>query len=158
LELRIWEYAVRSIASPISCTMASRRCVRTETVTGSLMASRVSSPAARRRAGLSRDQGLSGDQERWCRARSAGRRRWRRSGAGRPRRGGQRDQNLELLQVERLGDVGENAGLERARRALVVLVAGQHQHWRLKAAPADLGEELEARHLRHVQVEQDQVE
>src|SRR4029453_14257358 len=37
LELRICEYAVRSIASPISCTMASKRCVSTDTVMGSIM-------------------------------------------------------------------------------------------------------------------------
>src|SRR2546423_1389754 len=37
LELRICEYAVRSIASPISSTMAAKRCVRTEMVTGSSM-------------------------------------------------------------------------------------------------------------------------
>src|SRR6266850_481048 len=37
LELRIWEYAVRSIASPISSTMAEKRWVRTEIVTGSSM-------------------------------------------------------------------------------------------------------------------------
>src|SRR6266478_1685819 len=37
LELRICEYAVRSIASPISSTMAEKRCVRTEMVTGSSM-------------------------------------------------------------------------------------------------------------------------
>src|SRR5438034_8632421 len=36
LELRIWEYAVRSMASPISWTIASRRCVSTDTVTGSV--------------------------------------------------------------------------------------------------------------------------
>ena len=35
LELRIWEYDVRSIASPISSTMACSRCCTTETVTGS---------------------------------------------------------------------------------------------------------------------------
>src|SRR5947207_11407003 len=38
LELRICEYAVRSIASPISCTMDSKRWVRTLTVIGSAMA------------------------------------------------------------------------------------------------------------------------
>src|SRR5207244_9153040 len=37
LELRICEYAVRSIASPISSTMAEKRCVRTEMVSGSSM-------------------------------------------------------------------------------------------------------------------------
>src|SRR2546430_8848884 len=37
LELRICEYAVRSIASPISSTMAEKRWVRTEMVTGSSM-------------------------------------------------------------------------------------------------------------------------
>src|SRR6267378_2640761 len=37
LELRICEYAVRSIASPISSTMAEKRCVRTEMVTGTSM-------------------------------------------------------------------------------------------------------------------------
>src|SRR5437867_1248624 len=36
LELRICEYAVRSMASPISWTIASRRCVSTDTVTGSV--------------------------------------------------------------------------------------------------------------------------
>src|SRR5439155_661248 len=41
LEFRICEYAVRSIASPISCTIASKRWVRTETVTGSSMARQV---------------------------------------------------------------------------------------------------------------------
>src|SRR5580704_4327634 len=35
LELRICEYEVRSIASPISSTIASRRCWMTETMTGS---------------------------------------------------------------------------------------------------------------------------
>src|SRR5262245_15413426 len=35
LELRICEYEVRSIASPISCTIASSRCWMTETVIGS---------------------------------------------------------------------------------------------------------------------------
>src|SRR6266571_6933660 len=35
LEFRICEYAVRSIASPISWTIASKRCCRTETVIGS---------------------------------------------------------------------------------------------------------------------------
>src|SRR5882724_1109772 len=35
LELRICEYEVRSIASPISSTMARRRCWTTETVIGS---------------------------------------------------------------------------------------------------------------------------
>src|SRR5512145_636587 len=39
LEFRICEYAVRSIASPISWTMASRRWVRTDTVMGSIMGS-----------------------------------------------------------------------------------------------------------------------
>src|SRR3989475_9889093 len=37
LELRICEYAVRSIASPISSTMAEKRWVRAEMVTGSSM-------------------------------------------------------------------------------------------------------------------------
>src|SRR2546428_12494890 len=37
LEFRICEYAVRSIASPISSTMAEKRWVRTEMVTGSSM-------------------------------------------------------------------------------------------------------------------------
>src|ERR671936_2565805 len=37
LELRICEYAVRSIASPISSTIAENRWVRTEIVTGSSM-------------------------------------------------------------------------------------------------------------------------
>src|SRR2546422_11616342 len=37
LELRICEYAVRSIASPISSTMAEKRWVRTEMVVGSSM-------------------------------------------------------------------------------------------------------------------------
>src|SRR5437773_2396405 len=38
LEFRICEYAVRSMASPISCTMDSKRWVRTLTVIGSAMA------------------------------------------------------------------------------------------------------------------------
>src|SRR3984957_18336172 len=42
LELRICEYEVRSIASPISSTMACSRCCTTETVTGSTSATLVS--------------------------------------------------------------------------------------------------------------------
>jgi hypothetical protein len=42
LELRICEYAVRSIASPISSTMAEKRWVSTDTVMGSIMASHYS--------------------------------------------------------------------------------------------------------------------
>src|SRR5262245_36489497 len=38
LELRICEYAVRSMASPISTTIDSKRWVRTETVIGSIIA------------------------------------------------------------------------------------------------------------------------
>src|SRR5438876_11578321 len=37
LEFRICEYAVRSIASPISCTIASSRCWITDTVMRSII-------------------------------------------------------------------------------------------------------------------------
>src|SRR6266567_3431293 len=63
LELRICEYAVRSMASPISCTMDSKRWVRTLTVIGSAMALTLPRRLRLRRPVANKDQGKGAGAE-----------------------------------------------------------------------------------------------
>src|SRR5947209_2763830 len=119
--------------------MASSRCVRTDTVTGSLMDSR-STRSCGRGQPCREGPTISGGEP--CLTRG----------------GRERDQQLEALEVERLGNVGENVTRERLARYPAVVVAGQHENARLQTQAAHLREELETTHARHVDVEQHQIE
>src|SRR5437016_2301772 len=119
--------------------MASSRCVRTDTVTGSLMDSR-STRSCGRGQPCREGPTISGGEP--CLTRG----------------GRERDQQLEALEVERLGNVGENVTRERLARYPAVVVAGQHENARLRTQAAHLREELETTHARHVDVEQHQIE
>ena len=65
---------------------------------------------------------------------------------------------LEVLEVERLGDVREDTARERVGRAPRVVVARQHEDGRLDPEAAHVREEFETGHPRHEHVEQHEVE
>ncbi len=69
-----------------------------------------------------------------------------------------RDAQQQLLQVERLREVVVAAGLEAAHAVLGGALHGQEQHRRLDAVAAQLRAELEPVHVRHHDVEHDEVE
>src|SRR5207249_9227209 len=73
-------------------------------------------------------------------------------------RDGERDEMVEVPDVERLRDVGEDAAAQRLGGGARVGVGGDHDDRHVHAEPADLLEELESAHARHVHVEEDQVE
>src|SRR5207249_4503997 len=72
-------------------------------------------------------------------------------------REGEGHEVVELLEVERLGDIREDAAGERLGRGSDVLIAGDHDDRDGDAESADLLEELEPAHPRHVHVEDDEV-
>src|SRR5262245_25096369 len=81
------------------------------------------------------------------------------TGRLRSARGGrERDQMVEVADVEGLGDVSEHTAAQRLGRGLVVRVGGDHDDRDVHAQTAHLLEELEAPHARHVHVQQDQIE
>jgi len=67
------------------------------------------------------------------------------------------DQQIEVAQVERLRDVGEDAGRVGGGGGLGVAVAGDHDDRDRPIDQADLLEDLEPVHPRHVHVEQHEV-
>ena len=63
-----------------------------------------------------------------------------------------------MAHVERLGDVREHAAAQRLGRGPGVRVGGDHDDGHVHAETANLLQELEAAHPRHVHVEQDEIE
>src|SRR2546425_3528250 len=80
------------------------------------------------------------------------------TGRGRSGRYRERDEVVEMSNVERLRDVREHAAAQRLGRGLGVRVGGDHDDGHAHAETPNLLQELEAAHARHVHVEQDEIE
>src|SRR3989442_6515758 len=80
------------------------------------------------------------------------------TGRGRSGRYRERDEVVEMSNVERLRDVREHAAAQRLRRGPGVRVGGDHDDGHVHAETANLLQELEAAHPRHVHVEEAEIE
>src|SRR6267143_2272201 len=69
----------------------------------------------------------------------------------------QRDQRVDILEIEGLRHIRERPALERFGGVAIVHRPGDHDHADAGVDPMNLPEHLEARHAGHVVIEQDEI-